>query len=170
MNIVLVGMMGSGKSTLARVLAEELGMFVSDTDSLVVAWDGGISVRDIFARYGEAYFRQEESGTIDVISNNTNDVIATGGGSLMDENNLKNLQVKGILFYLQASPEELYKRTGVSPERPLLDGLQSLKDLLIEREGQYLKADVTVKTDGRDIKDIAEEIKVKFLMIEELLK
>ena len=159
-NIVLVGMMGAGKTTIGELLATKLNRELKDIDR-VIEQEQKKSIIEIFTDDGEEAFRQLESETIEKFSNMSNLIISTGGGVLEKANNLSNLQKNGIIIYLKADIEELFKRVKNETQRPLLkeqDPLEVIKKLIKKRKKFYLMADITIITDNKSPEKITEEI------------
>mgnify|MGYP005796473773 FL=1 len=159
-NIVLVGMMGAGKTTVGELLATKLNRELKDIDR-VIEQEQKKSIIEIFTNDGEEAFRQLESETIEKFSNMSNLIISTGGGALEKANNLSNLQKNGIIIYLKADIEELFKRVKNETQRPLLkeqDPLEVIKKLIKKREKFYLMANITIITDNKSPEKITEEI------------
>jgi len=159
-NIVLTGLMGSGKSTIAQILSERLGFKLVDTDELI-EYREKKSISHIFADSGEAYFRKTEAEIVKEISKSTNVIISTGGGVVENQENIDNLKINGVLFYLYAPPEELYRRVKSQNHRPLLlnsDPEGTLTQLLNKREKFYTQAHYTINTSGKSTDEIADEI------------
>lgn len=159
-NIVLVGMMGAGKTTIGELLATKLNRELKDIDR-VIEQEQKKSIIEIFTNDGEEAFRQLESETIEKFSNMSDLIISTGGGALEKANNLSNLQKNGIIIYLKADIEELFKRVKNETQRPLLkeqDPLEVIKKLIKKREKFYLMADITIITDNKSPEKITEEI------------
>jgi shikimate kinase len=159
-NIVLLGFMGSGKSTVGRLIAETLGMEYVNTDAIIEE-RSGISINEIFRDKGEDYFRKMERQVVKDISMMTNAVIDAGGGVVINEANLRHLKANGLLFCLNASAEEIYRRTKSHAHRPLLnvpDPLKEIKEIIERRRSFYKKADYQIDTDGRTPEDVAREI------------
>ena len=153
-NIVLTGMPGSGKSTLGRLLAEETGRELIETDSEIVS-EAGMPVREIFERFGERYFRDLETGVIRRASATGGRIISTGGGAVLREENVDLLRMNGVIVFLNRSPEELMP----SGHRPLADSYDKIRRLYEERLQIYMKtADLTVDIAG-DEKSCAEKIR-----------
>lgn len=128
-NIVLVGMMGAGKTTIGELLATKLNRELKDIDR-VIEQEQKKSIIEIFTDDGEEAFRKLESETIEKFSNMSDLIISTGGGALEKANNLSNLQKNGIIIYLKADIEELFKRVKNETQRPLLkeqDPLEVIK-------------------------------------------
>ena len=124
-NIVLVGFMGTGKTSVGQKLAQRLERPMIDTDD-IIGEDSGMDIPDIFARYGEAYFRDLESAAVRKAANLENHVISTGGGVVLRESNLEMLKRNGVVFCLTATTEEIWRRVGRGTHRPLLQAPQSI--------------------------------------------
>jgi shikimate kinase len=123
-NLVLAGFMGVGKSTVGRIVARRLGMPFVDTDALIEE-GAGMSVREIFERKGEAYFRTLESWVCKRVASEGGQVVALGGGALLDNNNHVTLLASGPMILLTCGRDVLLSRLRVSVlrgERPLLEG------------------------------------------------
>src|SRR5665648_200711 len=118
-NIIITGFMGSGKSIVAEELARKLGMEFIDMDQIIEERQG-MSISDIFARYGEKYFREQENKLVKELSQKENMVIATGGGTLLSTDNAKILNEKGEIICLYADSKVLYNRVKRKNNRPLL--------------------------------------------------
>ncbi len=161
MNISLIGMMGSGKTTVGKLLAEQLLNYkYIDTDSEIVNVENK-SINEIFELYGEEYFRNAESKVLNYILKNDNQIISTGGGIIIKEENLSALKSKSVVFYLKASPENLYMRVKNDNERPLLkteDVSERINLLLKKREEKYLKAHYVIDTDNNSPENTVTQI------------
>ncbi len=148
MNPVLVGMPGSGKSSAGRRLAGLLGREFIDADELIEKKFGPIT--EIFKSRGEKGFREIERATVKSLRNRRNIVIATGGGSILDPDNVSDLKLNGILIYLDRSLDSI-KRSVAGGGRPLLKDQEDLRKLFEEREGIYRQsADFTVQDAGNE--------------------
>jgi shikimate kinase len=137
--LVLVGMPGSGKSTVGRQLSRRLLLPFFDSDHLIEQ-RLGCSIRDYFAREGEAAFRDVEQQVIADIASGPTCVLATGGGAVLREANREALRAHGQVIYLRSSPEELFRRLRHDTQRPLLqvdDPLAKLRTLYAERDPLY---------------------------------
>ncbi len=159
--IFLVGMMGAGKSTVGRCLAERLGMDFVDLDEELER-RCGVSIPFIFREEGEEGFRRRESALIEEFTRAKGLVVATGGGAVTQEKNrtlLKNAPI--FTVHLKVSAEQCYRRTKNS-DRPLLQCENPLKKitlLLESRNPLYGEvASLTVDTDGKASKRVAEEL------------
>jgi len=147
--IFLVGMMGAGKTTIGRGLARALGREFVDLDHELEA-RCGVRVPVIFEIEGEDGFRRRESTALERCALRRNIVLATGGGAILAESNRKLLREHGVVVYLSASVDELFRRTSRDRNRPLLrtaDPRATLRDLLQKREPLYREvAHLTVET------------------------
>ena len=126
--IYLVGPMGSGKSTMGRLLAKKLGLPYYDLDKLIEDQEK-MSIRDIFQKHNEKYFRDLESITLKQYSEESNFVISTGGGCVLRDQNL-NILRKGLVIYLKISIETQFERVKHRTHRPLLNNVT--KDTLVQ--------------------------------------
>ena len=159
MNIVLAGMMGCGKTTISALLARKLDRTAIDTDAEIVKTHGRIA--DIFEKFGEEKFRDIETETVKKISAMDNVIIATGGGCLLREENLRLLKNNGKIVFLRARLETLVKRVEGDTERPLLAGGAELRlsRLLQVRTPVYESAaDIIIDTDELTAEEVAEKI------------
>ncbi len=160
-NIVLVGLSGSGKTSVGKFLQKRFHDFTfTDTDNIIVKKENR-SINDIFATNGENYFRNIEHLTVCEISKQENLIISTGGGVVLNQQNIIELQKNGIIFYLKTSPEKLIERLKGDNSRPLLktdDIKEKLTNMLEVRGSLYEKADFTIETDVLTIEKTSEEI------------
>jgi shikimate kinase len=148
-SIVLVGMMGVGKSSVGRRLAARLSIPFVDADSEIEK-AAGMTIPEIFARHGEAYFRSGEARVLARLLENGPQVLATGGGAFMNEDTRALIKLKGVSVWLHADFDVLMRRTSKRrSDRPLLqteDPDETLRRLLTEREPTYALADLTVQS------------------------
>jgi shikimate kinase len=158
-NIVLVGFMGTGKSTVGRFLAEKLNWEFVDTDHYIEKQEG-ISVAELFTKQGEAFFRKIETQAILEIMRKTDQIIATGGGAILAEENRKSLKANGFVVALTASVETIVQRVGGDRNRPLLQGKANeiVPRLMQQRKHAYDFADFTISTDRLRIEFIAQRL------------
>lgn len=163
-NIYLVGLMGSGKTTVAGIVAARLGWRCVDTDALAEA-RAGRSIPQIFAVQGEAAFRRLEHEVLSEVAGGRGQVVATGGGIVLLPENRRLLRDTGFTVYLEAPPEELYRRLSRGrgmAGRPLLaveDPLARLRALQAEREHLYREvAHAVVSTRGLTPGAVAERV------------
>jgi len=161
-NIYLVGMMGSGKTVTGKALADRLGCVFVDLDAEIQGKEG-CSIPEIFAERGEPYFRDLESSVLESFSKKSRQVIATGGGIVLREENVRRMKETGKVVLLKASAESLWQRVRYAKDRPLLnkpDPFGTLKQILSDRESCYENAcHFTVLTDGKIAEDVANEIR-----------
>ena len=163
-NIILVGFMASGKSSVGRSLSRQIGWPRVDADDEIVA-RAGKPIADIFRDSGEEAFRDLERGVMREICLEGGRIIATGGGSFIDDENRRTMLDCGIVFYLSARPETIHWRViGGSPNapaRPLLAGgapLERIKELLSQRVPAYCQAHHTIETDDKSTEQVAQAI------------
>lgn len=160
-NIVLVGLMGAGKSTVGRHLGKRLQMEFHDSDT-EIEQRTGVSISTIFEIEGEKGFRAREEQIINELCHYSNIILATGGGSVLSENNRIVIQEAGHVIYLCTSAEQLYSRIRHDKLRPLMqteNPLQTLRNLLKNREPYYLEvADSVIKTGRQRINVVINQI------------
>lgn len=159
-NLVLTGFMGAGKSTIGRAVAERLGLRFIDTDEEIEK-RAGMRISEIFQRHGEAYFRELERQVVKEVSELEDCVIVTGGGVVLNQENISNLRRKGVVVYLHAEPEVLYRRLRGDTSRPLLRVAQPLKkirELLRQRSPYYANHDYSVDTSKLSVEEVVEEV------------
>ncbi len=152
--------MAVGKSVVGRRLARRLKRPFVDLDQAIERTEG-MRVEEIFNRKGEAYFRKAEKQTLREILRQGGQVIATGGGAVMNEENLHLLKQRSLLICLTAPPEALLKRSVGSKERPLLEGndrQKRIEELLRQREKSYDQAHVIIDTSCLSVDEVVEEI------------
>ncbi|HEX9851158.1 shikimate kinase [Candidatus Deferrimicrobium sp.] len=158
--VVLVGFMGSGKSSVGRVLARRFGAPFVDVDERIES-AAGCRIRDLFGREGESAFRVREKAALRDVLTVKGCVIATGGGAFADEENRALLRSYAPVVYLEAAVETLLDRLAGDLGRPLLRGGEReevVRELLSRREPGYRTADMTVRTDGRTVEDVAGHV------------
>jgi shikimate kinase len=148
-SVVLVGMMGVGKSSVGRRLALRLSVPFVDADAEIEK-AAGMSVADVFAKYGEAYFRSGEARVIARLLDGGPQVLATGGGAFMNTDTRALIKTKGISIWLRAEFDVLLRRISKrKSDRPLLqttDPAATLRQLLDEREPTYAQADLRIES------------------------
>ncbi|MDD5226480.1 MAG: shikimate kinase [Candidatus Omnitrophica bacterium] len=160
-NVYLIGMMGSGKTVTGKILADQLDYAFVDLDAEIQVKEG-CSIPEIFAGPGEPYFRSTESSVLEHFSKKTRQVIATGGGIVLNEENVRRMKMTGKVVLLKASAESLWQRVRYSKDRPLLnkpDPFGALQQILSDRGLFYENAcHFSVLTDGKIAEDVANEI------------
>lgn len=159
-NIVLVGLSGSGKTTIGKLLEQKINLKFIDTDEIIVNNENR-SINDIFATDGEKYFRQIEFEVVRKVSEQNDLIISTGGGVVLNQENIDNLKKNGIVFYLKTSVDTLVNRLKNDTTRPLLktDDLRlKLEKMLFDRATFYEKADYIIKNDNDNIEQTVENI------------
>src|SRR5579863_1292487 len=148
-SIVLVGMMGVGKSSIGRRLGARLGLPFVDADAEIEK-AAGMSIADIFARHGEADFRSGEARVIARLLESGPQVLASGGGAVMNADTRAAIKARGVSVWLKAEIDVLLRRVAKrKSERPMLqtdDPSETLRQLLIAREPVYAQADLTVQS------------------------
>lgn len=158
--VVLIGFMGSGKSSVGRELARRFGAPFVDVDERIES-AAGSSIRDLFAREGEPAFREREKAALREALSVKGCVIATGGGAFSDEENRALLRSYAPVVYLEAAVETLLARLAGDLGRPLLRGGDReavVRELLSRRIPGYRTADLTVRTDGRTVEEVAGQV------------
>ena len=158
--IVLVGLMGAGKTTVGKRLARELGLEFADADAEIEK-AAGISIPEIFEKYGEPAFREGEQKVISRLLDETPHVLATGGGAFMNDDTRASIKAKSASVWLDADIPILLERVGRKNNRPLLktgDPETILRKLADERYPVYAEADIRVKSDGGAHEDVVEAI------------
>ncbi len=150
-SVVLCGFMGCGKSTVGKRLAPMLGCRFTDMD-LYIEHQAGKSVSDIFARDGEEAFRAMEHAACKTLGEQGDLVIATGGGAVLRQENVRALKKNGIIVWLRVTPETVLRRLAGDRTRPLLmrsDKEAAVRGLMEQREPLYrAAADILVDGDG----------------------
>jgi shikimate kinase len=145
-SIVLVGLMGAGKSNIGRRLAARLHLPFVDADSEIET-AAGETIEEIFARYGEPYFRSGERRVIARLLDGPRHVLATGGGAFMDTQTRAHIRRRGISVWLRADLDLLLARVARRDNRPLLkdgDRRAILAALMEQRHPIYAEADIIV--------------------------
>ena len=167
-NIIITGFMGTGKTVVAIELARKLGMKFIDMDQLIEERQE-MSISDIFVRYGEKYFREQENKLVKELSQKENMVIATGGGTFLNNlNNAKILNQKGQIICLHANPQALYNRLKKKNNRPLIKGnniLDKINHLLEKRKKIYDSFPWKIDTSNLSVQEVVDKI-IELLKVE----
>lgn len=165
-NIILTGFMGTGKTTLGRLLAKRIGYEFVDTDALIET-QMGQTIAELFQTRGEAVFRKLESKLVRELAQQEGLVIATGGGLVLDPDNVAELSKTGQIICLTALPEEVLARVSQQQNiRPLLqesDPLEKIIELRRQRSHIYQQFP-QLSTSNRLPHELVEEL-FKLVMI-----
>ena len=166
-NIIITGFMGTGKTVVAIELASKLGMKFIDMDQLIEERQG-MTIADIFVRYGEKYFREQEDKLVQELSQEENIVIATGGGTLLNSDNIRILNQEGKIICLYATPQALYNRLKQKNNRPLIKGnniLNKINHLLEKRKKVYDSIPWKINTSDLSVQEVVDKI-IELLKVE----
>ena len=163
-NIALCGFMGTGKTSVGRLVAEQLHFAFLDTDTVIEA-RAGKTVAQIFDEQGEAAFRELESKIVKELEQRDRTVVSTGGGLVVNPENLASLKQHAYVVGLWASPETIWTRVKNQIHRPLLneaEPLEKIRQLLAERAPFYKQADALVSTELRSPREVAQQVLHQF--------
>ncbi|WP_319522162.1 shikimate kinase [uncultured Desulfosarcina sp.] len=166
MNLYLIGYRCTGKTTVGRSLAERLGWPLTDTDGMIVDAAAGMSIDHMVASYGWSFFRQREYEVLSRVSAGDRQVVATGGGIVLDERNRLAMKTTGKVVWLTASETCIRTRmladASTGDNRPTLTGrglLEEIETVLAERTPLYESAaDLVIATDRVGIEEICDRI------------
>jgi shikimate kinase len=153
-SVVLVGMMGAGKSSVGRRLAARLGIPFVDADTEIET-AAAMTIAEMFEKHGEPYFRAGEARVIARLLDQGPQVLATGGGAVMDPNTRALIAGKGISVWLKADVDVLLRRTRRRAERPLASRIETL---LPQREPFYAQSDLVVQSREEPHDAVVDEI------------
>jgi len=159
-NIVLIGFMGTGKTSVGHVLAATLGMTFVDMDAIIEE-RAARPITDIFATDGEPYFRTVERALVKELAARDGLVIGTGGGVVLDPDNISDFSATGLVICLQATPETILDRVMHDTTRPLLAGDDKMKKILgilEKRRHLYAALPLQVDTNGLSVEEVAGKI------------
>jgi shikimate kinase len=161
-SIALIGFMGTGKTAVGKALAEKLGKKFVELDALIEQ-KAGKTIPEIFKQAGEVAFRELEIEVTKEVARGKNQVIACGGGVVLNKINIDRLRNESIIVYLTASPEVILKRvSGGGAERPLLEASNqalTIQELLAFRKPFYERAaDIKVDTSKLDVDSVVKQI------------
>ncbi|MEW6075517.1 MAG: shikimate kinase [Candidatus Omnitrophota bacterium] len=160
-NTYLVGFMGTGKSVVGQELARQQKSRFIDLDVLIEEKEGQPIV-DIFTEKGEPYFRKIETRALKEISVHSNAVVSCGGGIVLDEENIGIMKETGFMICLTAKVDVILERTRVYAHRPLLNvpsPKEAIESLLKVRAPFYARADMTIDTSQKSIKEVVEAVR-----------
>ena len=164
-SIVLIGMMGAGKSSVGCCLQRRTKLALLDTDE-IVASKFGISIPEIFSKYGEQGFREAETQALRELAPAKQTIIVTGGGIVLREENVSSLKRLGIVVWLDGNEETLFERASRSGNRPLLqheNPPEAFARMLQARLPLYAKvANIRVDTSVLTEEEVAVAILSKF--------
>jgi shikimate kinase len=152
--------MAVGKSAVGRKLARRLGRRFIDLDKSIEKREGS-KVREIFENKGEPYFRQLEKQALANVLREDGQVIATGGGVVLDEDNLRLLQERSLIVCLMADVNAIVSRAGGGNRRPLLmttDKAQRINELLKQRKEYYASANIEIDTSDLTVDEVVGKI------------
>jgi shikimate kinase len=160
-NLVLVGFMGSGKTDAGKLAAARLRMTFIDMDEIIEQRHGQ-TISKIFETKGEAFFRLQERALVRELADREDRVIATGGGVVLNANNLRDFNRTGIVICCWVDAEVAHERTKNAKHRPLLgdqtDRLARVEILLREREHLYKAIPNRVDTSAMSVAQQTDEI------------
>ena len=173
LNLFLIGYRCTGKSSVGRSLAEELSRSFVDTDSLLVAQQR-MSIKEIVGAHGWEGFRQMEHLILKKVCTLHGQVVATGGGIVLNDDNVILMQKSGKIIWLRAKLETIKTRMlqdkdtqAFRPALALNDSISEIEETLQSREPLYQKAmDFLVDTDDRDIRAITGIIVEKIRVLD----
>jgi len=165
MNLFLIGYRCTGKTTVGQALAERLNWTFVDTDEVVVE-TAGTSIARMVEVHGWPYFRRLERKTLADVANGSDQVVATGGGVVLDDRNLDVMQKTGTVVWLTADETTIARRMladhATQTNRPSLTDqgqIDEIRQVLAERRPRYEKAsDITIETDQASIEMICNRI------------
>lgn len=155
--IYLVGFMAAGKTTVARAVAARLGWRADDIDELIEARERR-TVAEIFARSGEPYFRTLERDILRLLLPLRHLVVATGGGTYMDPDNQRAINIDGVSVWLDVPLEEILARIPADGRRPLAADRAQLERLYAVRRAAYASAQVRIDARGAGPEEVAERV------------
>ena len=169
--VVLVGLMGSGKTSVGKKLAESLKVGFLDADH-EIELAAGMSIVEIFDKFGETYFREGESKVIKRLIKLEPQILATGGGAFLSQEIRDTIKLYGVSIWLKADLETLWGRVSANSNRPLLNKVNpksTLEQLLQTRYPVYKQADITIESTEKIshatmVRKILHELKAKHII------
>lgn len=161
----LIGMMGAGKTTVGKRVAALLSVPFYDIDA-EVGRRAGCSIARLWGEKGEAAFREMEAIAITAVADRPSGVVATGGGAILRESNVATMRASGTVIWLSVPVDELERRVGSDPSRPLLaeaEGIEPLSSLLEGRRARYGDAaHQMVDAAGRSVDEVVAEVEARW--------
>lgn len=157
-NVFLCGFMATGKSSVGKSLAAALNCEFLDMDALLEA-EAGTTISEIFSSQGEPAFRTMESRMVERIAQRSGCVVATGGGTIVDPQNLETLKRGGVVITLTADIPTILRRSAMEDTRPLLqtaDRLERIRSLMAQRAPFYARADILLDTSSLGIDEVVD--------------
>lgn len=168
-NILLIGFMGCGKSTVSSFLCRMLAMDSVEMDA-VIQERAGMTINEIFANYGEEYFRNMETNLIIELGKREQTVVSCGGGAALREINVKHMKNSGRVVLLTAKPETILERVKYNDDRPLLRGnknVEFISNMMEQRRAKYeAAADIVISTDHKSVLEICQEMITKLMELD----
>ena len=159
-NLVLIGFMGTGKSTVSDYFHTQY-MDIIEMDQ-IIAQREGMSITEIFNRYGEEYFRDLETALLVEMQSRKSVILSCGGGVPMRERNVVEMKKIGRVILLTADPQTILDRLKEDHSRPLLENNKNIdfvRGLMDSRRAKYeAAADIIIHTDGKTVEEIGREI------------
>jgi shikimate kinase len=162
-NIYLIGFMGTGKTVVGKKLAQTMKRNFIDIDSEIEK-KLRCSISEIFDKYGEKEFRKKESALLGDITSKSDLVVSTGGGIILNYENMDKMKESGLVITLIARLEIIYERLKDDNRRPLLaniddnEKLEEIKQLIFMRAGLYIKGDYIIDTSDINTENAVEKI------------
>lgn len=156
-NIVLCGFMGCGKTTVGKQLSIQTGFSFIDTDNCIEK-EASSTINEIFSICGESYFRNLERNFIKRIASLSKTVISTGGGSILNKDNVINLKKNGKIFFLNANINTITARLNSDFTRPLVKDKNSINNLFFERINQYINIADFIIDANKNVNEICSDI------------
>ena len=165
MNVFLIGYRCSGKTTVGKSIAKTIDWSFVDSDLLIIKKNGN-SIKDIIDTAGWDAFRRMERSTLRQICTKDRQVVATGGGVVLDADNIKAMKTSGTVVWLEASAASIQERMRQDKNtenfRPALTDkgrMEEIEDMLLQRNPYYESAsDLSIRTDNATIDQITQKI------------
>ena len=159
-NLVLLGMMAVGKTTFGKIVAKTQNLEFIDTD-MIVENKNSMTIKEIFEKKGEKFFREEEEKEVPKLLNKSNCVIALGGGAFMNKNIRESVLKNSLSVWLSISQATLNKRLKWNEKRPLLkknNNAEKISELYKQRKKIYKLANYKIECDKLTKQDIVKKI------------